>query len=112
MKPTRSLPVLIGRKPVLEALEQGTAIEKIFLLRSATGPEVSAIKNSARTNNVPLALVPIEKLDGLTRSQHQGVVAITSLLRYVELQDGISYVVDQGKTPLFLMLDGVTVCAM
>ena len=108
MKPTRSLPVLIGRKPVLEALEQGTAIEKIFLLRSATGPEVSAIKNSARTNNVPLALVPIEKLDGLTRSQHQGVVAITSLLRYVELQDGISYVVDQGKTPLFLMLDGVT----
>lgn len=108
MKPARSLPLIIGRKPLLEALQQGTTIEKIFMLRSATGPEVSSIKQLARERNIPVSQVPVEKLDGMTRAQHQGVVAWTSLLQYVELQDAISHVVEQGGTPLFVLLDGVT----
>ncbi len=108
MKSPRSLPLLIGRKPVLEALEQGKSIEKIFLLRSATGNDISALKQLARERNIPVSQVPVEKLNNLTRAQHQGVVAWASLLQYVDLQDGISHVVDQGKTPLFILLDGVT----
>jgi len=109
MKKARAaLPILIGRKPVLEALEQGTVIEKLFLLRSATGPEINAIRQLAKEQNVPLSQVPIEKLNGLTRAQHQGVVAWTSLLQYVDLQSAISHVVEQGQTPLFMLLDGLT----
>jgi 23S rRNA (guanosine2251-2'-O)-methyltransferase len=100
--------MLIGRKPVLEAMEQGNAVEKIFMLRSATGPEIAAIRQKAHSLNIPVSQVPVEKLDGMTKSQHQGVVAWASLLQYVELQDAISHVVDQGITPLFLLLDGVT----
>lgn len=108
MRNARSLPLLIGRKPLLEALQQGTSIEKIFMLRSASGPEVTAIKQLARERNIPLSQVPVEKLNNLTKAQHQGVVAWTSLLQYVELQDAISHVVEQGGNPLFVMLDGVT----
>lgn len=108
MKPVRSLPLLIGRKPLLEALEQGTAIEKIFLLRTATGPEINSIKQLARERNIPVSQVPVEKLNNLTKAQHQGVVAWTSLLQYIELQDAISHVVDEGQVPLFVLLDGVT----
>ena len=108
MKPARSLPLLVGRKPVLEALEQGTAMEKIFLLRTATGADINTIKKLAKDLNIPVSQVPVEKLDYLTKVQHQGVVAWTSLLNYIDLQEGISYVVEQGQTPLFLMLDGVT----
>lgn len=104
----QTLPLLIGRKPVLEALESGTTVEKIFLLRSATGPEVSTIKQLARDQNIPVSQVPVEKLDGMTRAQHQGVIAWTSLLQYVGLQDAISHVVEKGETPLFLLLDGIT----
>lgn len=104
----RSLPLLIGRKPVLEALEQGTAVEKLFILRSATGPEISDIKRLAREQNVPVSQVPVEKLNSFTKAQHQGVVAWTSLLHYVDLQNAISHVVDLGQTPLFVLLDGVT----
>ena len=107
-KPTRQLPLLIGRKPVLEAMETGAAVEKIFVLRTATGPEINAIKQKARECNIPVSQVPVEKLDGMTKAQHQGVVAYTSLLEYIELQDGISHVVDQGLTPLFILLDGIT----
>jgi 23S rRNA (guanosine2251-2'-O)-methyltransferase len=108
MKPVRSLPLLIGRKPILEALQQGDAIEKLFLLKSATGPEISEIKQLAKLQQVPISLVPIEKLNGMTKAQHQGVLAWASLTKYVELQDAISHVVDTGVTPLFVMLDGVT----
>ncbi len=100
--------MLIGRKPVLEALEQGAAIEKIFLLRTATGPEITAIKLKAREYNIPISQVPVEKLDFMTKAQHQGIVAWASLLQYVDLQAGISHIVEQGQVPLFLLLDGIT----
>lgn len=104
----KALPMLVGRKPVLEAIETGAAIEKIFILRTATGPEINAIKQKAREFNIPTSLVPVEKLDYLTKSQHQGIVAWTSLLQYIDLQTAISHVVEQGETPLFLLLDGLT----
>src|SRR5690606_21210660 len=44
----------------------------------------------------------------LTKAQHQGVVAWTGLLQYVDLQNAISFIVEQGKTPLFVLLDGLT----
>ncbi len=108
MKPVRTLPLLVGRKPVLEALEQGKTIEKIFVLRSATGQEINTIKHLAKENNVPISQVPVEKLDSFTRAQHQGVIALASLIQYTDLQAAISHIVEQGQTPLFLMLDGVT----
>lgn len=108
MKFKPSLPLLIGRKPILEALQQGVTIEKIFLLRSATGQEVNVIKQLAKEQNIPLSQVPVEKLNNLSKAQHQGVVAWTSLLQYTDLQNAISYVVEQGQTPLFLLLDGIT----
>ena len=95
----KHLPLLVGRKPVLEALQQGMAVEKIFLLRSASGPEVQELKRLARGRNIPLSQVPVEKLDRLTKAQHQGVVAWASLLQYTDLQEAISYVVEQGQTP-------------
>lgn len=104
----KSLPLLIGRKPIMEALESGAAIEKIFMLRSASGPEINTIKNLARNLNIPVSQVPVEKLDHLTKSQHQGVVAWASLLHYIDLQAGISHIVEQGQTPLFVLLDGIT----
>jgi 23S rRNA (guanosine2251-2'-O)-methyltransferase len=104
----QSLPLLVGRKPVLEALELGTTIEKIFLLRTAIGPEIIEIKQRAKEYNIPISQVPVEKLDYMTKSQHQGIVAWTSLLQYIDLQAGISYVVEKGEVPLFLLLDGIT----
>lgn len=108
MKRSRPLPLLIGRKPLIEALQGGTAVEKIFLLRTATGEEISTIKRLARERNIPLSQVPEEKLNSLTRAMHQGVVAWTSLIDYIDLQDAVSHVVESGAVPLFVLLDGVT----
>lgn len=103
-----SLPLIIGRKPVVEALQSGQVVEKIFLLRTAHGEEVQEIRQRAQSQNIPLSLVPEEKLNQLTKAQHQGVVAFGGLLSYTDLQSAIDFVVDKGETPLFLLLDGVT----
>ena len=111
MKPTPRLPrlpMLTGRKPVLEALQQGKSIEKIFLLRTASGPEISLIKSLAAKVQVPVSQVPVEKLDNLSRTLHQGVIALASVINYIDLQAALSHVVESGKTPLFVLLDGVT----
>lgn len=110
-KPKTSVPksrLIIGRKPLLEALAQAVNIEKIFILQTATGEEISAIKKKAKEQNIALSLVPQEKLGRFTQAMHQGVVAIAGLISYQPLQEIISQVIDKGEMPLVVLLDGIT----
>ncbi|WP_291911567.1 23S rRNA (guanosine(2251)-2'-O)-methyltransferase RlmB [Chitinophaga sp. CB10] len=100
--------LIIGRQPVMEAINSGKPIERIFMLRSATGDIIPQIKEAAQTYNIPVNLVPVEKLNGLTQANHQGVIALAGNVTYLDLQDVISHVTEQGQTPLFLILDGIT----
>jgi 23S rRNA (guanosine2251-2'-O)-methyltransferase len=100
--------LIIGRKPVTEALLAHKNIEKIFVQQTASGEEINQIKKLAREHNTPLASVPIEKLGRFTQANHQGVVAIAGLITYQSLQDVISLAFDQGEHPLIVVLDGIT----
>lgn len=106
-KPKQST-LIIGRQPLVEAMKAGKAIERIFLLKSASGDIIPQIRQLAAEQRVPINTVPMEKLNSLTQANHQGVVAITAKVAYLDLQDVISHVVDSGQTPLFLILDGIT----
>ena len=100
--------IIIGRQPVIEALEAGRAIDKILLQSNVSGDVIAKIRQLARGANVPVQVVPAEKLHSYTRSNHQGCVALAALIRYMDLQQVIDQVVGAGEVPLFLMLDGVT----
>ncbi|MFB6453946.1 23S rRNA (guanosine(2251)-2'-O)-methyltransferase RlmB [Chitinophaga sp. Hz27] len=100
--------LIIGRQPVIEAINSGKPIERIFMLRTATGDIIPQIKEQAQNFNIPVNLVPVEKLNGLTQANHQGVIALAGNVTYLDLQDVISHVTEQGQTPLFLILDGIT----
>ncbi|MEN9598884.1 MAG: rRNA ((2251)-2-O)-methyltransferase RlmB [Bacteroidota bacterium] len=99
---------IIGRQPLIEALQSGKPIDKILLQKNTNGDNIHEIRMLAREQQVPIQLVPIEKLNGLTKANHQGVIAYTALVQYMDLQQVIDFVVTKGETPLFLMLDGVT----
>lgn len=107
MAPKKSS-MIIGRQPLVEALQSGKAIDKILLQKNATGDVLHSIRSLAREHHIPIQLVPVEKLNGLTRANHQGVIAFAALVQYLDLQQVIDHVVSAGTTPLFLMLDGVT----
>lgn len=100
--------IIIGRQPLVEALQSGKAIDKILLQKNASGEVVQQIRSLSREHNIPIQLVPVEKLNGLTKSNHQGVIAFVALVQYLDLQQVIDHVVSNGDVPLFLMLDGVT----
>ena len=106
-KPKQSS-LIIGRQPLLEAMKNGKAIERIYMLKTASGDIIPQIRNQATELRIPINYVPVEKLNSLTQANHQGVVALAASVAYLDLQDVISHVVDKGETPLFLILDGIT----
>ena len=100
--------LIIGRQPLMETIRSGRAVDKILLQRNTAGESIAEIRQLAREYNIPVQVVPVEKLDSLTRANHQGVIAFAGLVQYMDLQQVIDHVVGSGGTPLFMMLDGVT----
>ena len=78
--------IIAGRNPVIEALKNKHALDKILLFKSAGGDAVNEIKKLAKQSNVPLQYVPNEKLNSLTNVNHQGIVAFKSSVVYQDLQ--------------------------
>ena len=99
---------IIGRQPVLEALMDGQLLERVYIQRNAGGEGIEEIKQLAQKLQIPINVVPIEKLHGMTRANHQGVIGINSIIEYLDLEETIDHVIATGEIPLFVMLDGIT----
>ena len=100
--------LVIGRKAVLEAIQSGQQLDKIFLDTKALGQEISLIQKLASQNTIPISYVPVAKLNGFNVTNHDGCIAQISKVQYQNLQDIISFVTESGQPPLFLVLDGIT----
>jgi 23S rRNA (guanosine2251-2'-O)-methyltransferase len=100
--------LIIGRQPLIETIRSGRAVDKILFGRNTSGESIGEIRQLAKEHAIPIQMVPIEKLNSLTRANHQGVLAFAAIVQYLDLQQVIDHVVAQGQTPLFVMLDGVT----
>ena len=100
--------LIIGRQPLIETIRSGRAVDKILLQRNTAGESIAEIRELAREYNIPVQVVPVEKLGSLTKANHQGVIAFAGLVQYMDLQQVIDHVVAGGNLPLFVMLDGVT----
>lgn len=100
--------LIVGRKAVMEAMQTGKHLERIYLQATVHGEAVDAIKKLAEQTQTPINKVPVEKLNNFNVSNHEGCVALIAKVQYQDLQDVISFVVDKGETPLLLILDGVT----
>ncbi len=108
-KEKRTKPTLIiGRQPLIEAIESGRPIDKILFQRNVSGESIGEIRKLAKQKAIPIQQVPPEKMNFLTKANHQGVIAYAGLVTYLELQQVIDHVNSQGQIPLFVMLDGVT----
>ncbi|MFN8290625.1 MAG: 23S rRNA (guanosine(2251)-2'-O)-methyltransferase RlmB [Chitinophagaceae bacterium] len=100
--------LVIGRAAIINALQEGKQLDRIYLDTKAAGPDISAIRKLAAQLAVPVNYVPVAKLDGFNITGHEGAVAQIARVQYQNLQDVISFVVDSGEVPLLLILDGIT----
>ncbi len=100
--------LIVGRKAIIEALQSGKQLERIYMQTAVHGETIDTIKLLAEKHLVPINKVPVEKLNNFNVSNHEGCIALISKIQYQDLQDVISFVVEKGETPLFLILDGIT----
>lgn len=92
----------------MKALNEGPALDRIYIQSGLTGEDAEAVKDLALAKGVPINKVPVEKLNNFNIPNHRGIIATISKVKYHQLQDVISFVVEKGETPFFLMLDGIT----
>lgn len=100
--------MVFGIRAVMEAIDSGKEIESLFVQRGLSGPLFAEFKAMVKEYELSFQQVPIEKLNRITKKNHQGVIAVISPITYHNVEDILSEIYEKGETPLFIMLDGVT----
>lgn len=100
--------LICGTRAVMEAVNAGKDIEKIFIQKGINNSLVNELRQLLTKNNIPFQVVPDFKLNKLTKGNHQGVVCILSSIVYHKTEDIIPLIFERGEVPLFLMIDRVT----
>ncbi|MDR2084523.1 MAG: 23S rRNA (guanosine(2251)-2'-O)-methyltransferase RlmB [Bacteroidales bacterium] len=108
MNQNNSKGFIYGIHPLIEAIEAGKEIEKIFIKKDTNSQQYSQLLKLIRENNLPYQYVPIEKLNRITRKNHQGVIAYISPIAYDNIEQIIPTLFEEGSIPLVLILDGIT----
>lgn len=99
---------IFGVRPVIEAIEAGKTIDKIFLQNGLLGPTIAELKNLLKKHNIRANYVPIEKLNRFTRKNHQGVVAFISDVPFYNINNVLPQIFEDGRMPFLLILDRLT----
>ena len=99
--------IVFGLRPVIEAIETEKQIEKIYVRKGAEGQLMADLKDLCYRSRIRYQEVPVEKLNRLTRGNHQGVVAIIAPIEYVGLEDILDRIPDDEQ-PLIVVFDEVT----
>jgi len=110
--------LIFGIRPVIEAIKAGKEIDRLLIQNSLSSKYGSAtsgqselikeLKSLVEKNDIQFQYVPVEKLNRLTKKNHQGVICYISLVSYSSIEDVLPTVYEQGKTPLILILDRIT----
>ena len=100
--------MIFGVRAVIEALEAGKEIDKILVKRDIQSELSKELFAALKGSTIPVQRVPVERLNRITKKNHQGVVAFISPVTYQLTEQVVPFLFEQGKNPFFIMLDGVT----
>ncbi len=99
---------IFGIRPLSESLDAGKLPDKVLIQKGLQGNAFHQLFGRIRSLGIPYQVVPQERLNRLTRKNHQGVIAFMPLIEYQKLEHIIPALFEAGETPLLLVLDGVT----
>lgn len=99
---------IFGIRAVMEAIEAGKDIDKILIKKDLQGELVGELFDLIREYNIVTQRVPIERINKITRKNHQGVIAILSAVTYHSLENLVPQVYEEGVLPFVVVLDGIT----
>ena len=97
--------IVFGIQSVLETLRSGKEIDRLLVQRELGNAEILDL---AKEKGVQVQKVPLEKLNRITRKNHQGAIAFVSAIHYAKLENVIATTFEKGQVPLVLILDRIT----
>lgn len=100
--------LIYGIRAVMEAVNAGKEIERIFITRGANGELMNSLKTLLRQKEIVWQEVPIEKIHRITRNNHQDVVCFISAITYDSIEQIVPAIFEKGETPFILVLDRIT----
>jgi 23S rRNA (guanosine2251-2'-O)-methyltransferase len=100
--------IIAGRKPVIEALNAGTPVEKIYILRGTHGEAIDTIKRLARQKNILCSEADKHVVDKFSRDTNsQGVVAIVGTKEYTDVDEILSIATTKNEKAFILLFDEI-----
>ncbi|MEC4114456.1 23S rRNA (guanosine(2251)-2'-O)-methyltransferase RlmB [Myroides pelagicus] len=96
---------IFGIRAIIEAIEAGKDIDKVFIQKEANGELMNELTKTLKKNNVNFSYVPIEKLNRLTKKNHQGAIATIAPISFVSMETLVEDVLAKKEKPLFVILD-------
>lgn len=100
--------MIFGLRAILEALEAGKDIDKILVKKDLQGELAKELFAALKGTGIPVQRVPIERLNRITRKNHQGAIAFMSAVTCQQAENLVPSLFEEGKNPFFLALDGIT----
>jgi 23S rRNA (guanosine2251-2'-O)-methyltransferase len=100
--------LIYGIHPVLQALEAGKNLDKIFIQNGLKGDLINELKHAIHDRKLFINYVPKDKLDRITNNNHQGVIAFSTEIEYADIEQLVPAIYERSETPLILICDGVT----
>ena len=99
---------IFGVRAVIEAIKANRVLNKIFIQKGMKKELFLELKEALKGEQHQLQFVPVEKLDGITDQNHQGVVALVSPIEYFKVEEIVEGLIEEGKKPFILVLDRIT----
>lgn len=99
---------IYGLRAIIEAVEAGKEIDKVFVKKDLQGELAGELFEKLRQGRVPVQRVPVERLNRITRKNHQGAVAMLSAVTYYRLDHLVPELYEEGLLPFIVVLDGIT----
>jgi len=100
--------MVYGIRPVIEAIDSDKEVEKVFVQKGLQGSTLRELMLLLRQRNVPVQHVPVEKLNRISRKNHQGVIAYVSPIHFYQIDNLLPGIYEAGRSPFILVLDRVT----
>ena len=100
--------IVFGTRPVLEAINSGKTLEKLFIQKNLKKEILEKIKSKLSNKKINISYVPKEKLNRITKKNHQGIICYISPISYQPIEEIIQRIFEKGKDPFVIILDRIT----